>query len=165
MVRWRSMTVACFVAAVFLSDASAQAQIAPGPDTIDYRNPPRAYVPQRVDDLEISIERQLYDANPALARRAAARLAASREEALQLLPPAFRAELSAIPIFLMYGSQARGGGRDNGMFYAPSDAPLGSGRTALTRWRSDAVNRDGNRYCMSACEEDRHWSGFYRKRT
>jgi len=145
MSGWKATIVACFFAAVLLVDASAQAQIAPGPDTIDYRNPPREYVTQRVGDLAISIEKQLNDENPELARRAVARLAASREEALQLLPPASRAELRAIPIFLMYGSKASGGGRDNGIFYAPSDAPLK--RPLLdARWGNVIVVRSADNY-------------------
>jgi hypothetical protein len=145
MIWWKSKTLACTLAATLLMDTSAQAQVAPGPDTIDYRNPPRIYVTQRVRDLEISIEKQLYDENPELARRAVARLAASREEALQLLPPTSRAELRAIPVFLMYGSQARGGGRDNGIFYVSRDAPLK--RPLLdTRWGNVIVVRSANNY-------------------
>ena len=74
-----------------------------------------------------------------------ARLVASREEALQRLPPASRDELRAIPFFLMYGSQAHGGGRDNGMFYSPSDAPLK--RPLLdARWGNVIVIRSANNY-------------------
>jgi hypothetical protein len=139
------MPVACAFAAAFLVDASVQAQIAPGPDTTDYRNPPRDYVTQRVGDLAISIEKQLDDENPELARRAVARLAASREEALQMLPPSSRAELRAIPFFLMYGTQARGGGRDNGIFYARSGAPLK--RPLLdARWGNVIVVRSARNY-------------------
>jgi hypothetical protein len=145
MIRWKSMTAAYTLATILVVGASARAQIAPGPDTTNYQNPPRDYVSQRVGDLVISLEKQLIDENPGLAQRALARLAASREEALQRLPPASRAELRAIPFYLMYGSQAHGGGRDNGIFYAPSEAPL---KRPLfdARWGNVIVVRSANNY-------------------
>ena len=60
MTRWNCMTFVCCVAALLVGARSAQAQVEHGPDTIDYRNPPRDYVTQRVDDLDVSIEKQLY---------------------------------------------------------------------------------------------------------
>jgi hypothetical protein len=145
MTRWRFLLLACLAGWLPLVAANTWAQIAPAPDTIDYRYPPRDFVTQRVGDLDISVEKQLYDENPALARRAVARLAASREEALQLLPPPSRDELRALPFFLLYGSQASGGGRDNGMFYAPRDAPLK--RPLLdARWGNVIVVRSASNY-------------------
>lgn len=145
MILCRAATFACFSGALLLVAMSPHAQVASPPDTIDYRDPPRAFVTQHVGDLDVFIEKPLHDENPALARRAVERLAASREQALQLLPPDSRAELRAIPVFLMYGSRAQGGGRDSGMFYAPADAPRKRPLLDL-RWGNVIVVRSADNY-------------------
>jgi hypothetical protein len=74
-------------------------------------------------DLTVYVERQLMKEAPRIAERALARLEAKREVAIAALPEHARAEMRRIPFFLMYGPQATGGGRDNGLRYHPKNAP------------------------------------------
>ncbi len=56
---------------------------------------------------------------------------------LALLPEPSRARLRKVPIYLLYGPKAKGGGRDNGLEYFQKDAPKHH-RLLDPRW-SDCV--------------------------
>jgi hypothetical protein len=105
--------------------APARRQTPPPPaqKPVDYRNPAREYRAVRVGRLTVSVENQLLTDAPETARLALARLERKVGEALEALPEPARAELRRIPLFLMYGPKARGGGRDNGLEYFQKDAP------------------------------------------
>jgi len=90
---------------------------------VDFRNPPRRYEARVIGDLQVSVERQLLQDRPDVARRALERLARERNEAIASLPASARAELRAVPFFLMEGPRAREGGRDNGLEYFKKGAP------------------------------------------
>jgi len=89
----------------------------PPQEYVDYRQPPRQYVTTHHGKWTILVEEQLETDAPALAKQAMARLARKLDEALKALPEPSRATLQMLRIFLMYGPQAKGGGRDNGLDY------------------------------------------------
>jgi hypothetical protein len=95
----------------------------PAQKPVDYHTPARTYQAVRVGSLTVSVEKQLLTEAPETARRALARLERKVAEALEALPARSRGELRSIPLFLMYGPEARGGGRDNGLEYFQKDAP------------------------------------------
>jgi hypothetical protein len=95
----------------------------PAQKAVDYRNPRREYKTVRVGSLKVSVEKQLLIAAPETARRALARLERKVGEALAALPEAARPGLRRVPLFLMYGPKAKGGGRDNGLEYFQKNAP------------------------------------------
>jgi hypothetical protein len=105
-------------------------EVRPGPKypgipqkPVNFREPPRVYAAVPTNDWTIQVEKQLMDEDPKLAGKAAARLAQKLNAALAVLPEATRANLKKLPIFLMYGPEAKGGGRDNGFEYHQLSAP------------------------------------------
>jgi hypothetical protein len=80
-------------------------------------------VPARAGTWRVFVEKQLQTDKPALAQRALERLEKKLEEAMAVLPEASHAKLKKLRLFLMYGPQARGGGRDNGLEYFQKEAP------------------------------------------
>ena len=90
---------------------------------VNFRQPKREYEKLKVGKLALRVEKQLVKESPTLARRAAARLSKNINLALSKLPRHARPVLQEIPFYLMYGSKAKGGGRDNGLAYFQKDAP------------------------------------------
>ncbi len=90
---------------------------------MDYSDPPREYRKVTKGDLVVFVEQQLLDEAPGTADRAIARLVKMRKSAFAAFPPSARDELREIPIYLMYGPKARGGGMSNGLQYFPEAAP------------------------------------------
>ena len=84
---------------------------------VDFNNPPREYASHSMRGWSVLVEKQLIDESPLVARAAMRRL----EEKLGVLatkfPKANLPELRKIKIFLMYGPQAKGGGRASGLEY------------------------------------------------
>lgn len=111
----------------------ALAAVRPGPaparertpphKAVDYRHPAREYEKVRLGGWTVWVEKPLLSREPALARRALARLEKKLGEALAALPRPAHARLEGLPIFLMYGPKAEGGGRDNGLEYFQKNAP------------------------------------------
>lgn len=105
---------------------------------VDFRNPQRQYKQVRLDKWTVFVEKQLLSESPALARQAQARMKAMLAKALKALPKPSRANLQKLPIYLMYGPRARGGGRDNGLEYFQKNAPEYDKGLDL-RWKSCVV--------------------------
>lgn len=108
-----------------------------GPEHIDFRNPPREYETVYFDKWTVFVEKQLRSEDPAVARRALARMKVMLPKALAALPEHSRANLRKLPIYLMYGPEAKGGGHDNRLEYFPKDSPK-HGKYLDPRW-SDCV--------------------------
>ncbi len=101
----------------------AATQEPPAAAVIDFRRPARAYKEIRMGELKVAVEKQLQEEDPATATKALERLKAVRTRTLAALPAKARKQLAEIPFFLMYGPEANGGGRDNGLEYFQKDAP------------------------------------------
>jgi hypothetical protein len=95
----------------------------PSQKKVDYRNPEREYKSVRLDKWTMLVEKQLLAEAPTAARQAQARMKIMLPKAMAALPDHSRANLKKLPIYLMYGPKARGGGRDNGLEYFQKDAP------------------------------------------
>jgi hypothetical protein len=98
------------------------------PRAVDFRRPARQYesltiADSKFGDLTVLVEKQLKADTPAVAKAAIARLKAKRAEALSVLPKPAREKLAKVRFFLLYGSKARNGGRDNGLEYFQKNAP------------------------------------------
>ncbi|HTU93597.1 MAG TPA: hypothetical protein VMF69_26185 [Gemmataceae bacterium] len=105
---------------------------------VDFRNPPREYKTVRLDKWTVFVEKQLVSESPAVARLAQARIKVMLAKALAALPEPSRANIKQLPIYLMYGPKARGGGRDNGLEYFQKDAPKHHKHLDL-QWKSCMV--------------------------
>jgi len=90
---------------------------------VNYRVPPREYVTSATNGWRLELEKQLTVDEPALAAKAAARLAANLNAALAALPAACRDKLRRHQVFLLYGPKAKHDGRDNGAEYFQPSAP------------------------------------------
>jgi hypothetical protein len=103
----------------------AQAQDAGKRDkpVINYRNPPREYQDFKTGNWVIKLEKQMLVEDPALAQRASARLEQKLALLLTILPKHTHAELQQVPIYLMFGPRATGGGEDSGLSYFQKNAP------------------------------------------
>lgn len=90
---------------------------------VDFNHPAREYVPRKLSGWSVLVEKQLLDESPDLAQAALDRLARKLGEAVVALPQTALSDLRKLRIFLMYGSRAKAGGRDNGLEYFRADAP------------------------------------------
>jgi hypothetical protein len=113
------------------------------PREVDYRRPSRQYEKVKLegasaDDVSVWVEKQLKADAPAIAERALARLKATRDRALAVVPNRERERLAKIPFFLLYGPKARNGGRDNGLEYFQKQAPDHHAKLDAT-WRHAIV--------------------------
>lgn len=90
---------------------------------VDFSSPAREYKTVHLDKWTILIEKQLLSDSPVVARQAQVRLKRVLAKALAALPEPSRADLKKLPIYLLYGPNAKGGGRDNGLEYFQKDAP------------------------------------------
>lgn len=90
---------------------------APSAPRANYREPERGYLVERAGDFTLYIEEQLRTEKPEVARQAIARLTQKRRKVLSLLPSHARRRLERVPLYLMYGPEARGGGKGNGLEY------------------------------------------------
>ncbi len=105
---------------------------------VDYRQPRRVYEAIRVGNGTVLVEKQLLSDAPDVAKQSLARLRKKWSEALAALPRAVRADMRKLPLFLLYGPKAKGGGRDNGLEYFPKNAPRHH-RTLDPRWSNCVV--------------------------
>lgn len=122
----------CVFAALYLALAGAarrlradERKIPPPPSQkkVDYRQPKRDYKKVPLGKWTVFAEKQLLSESPLVARKALSRLKVMLPKALAALPKPSRDLLKKLPIYLMYGPKAKGGGRDNGLEYFQKDAP------------------------------------------
>jgi hypothetical protein len=98
------------------------------PAAVNYRRTERKYESVKLADAKygnatVSVEKQLKTDEPAVAKRALARLKAKRALALAAAPKSARERLAKVPFFLMYGPKSRGGGKGSGLVYFQKNAP------------------------------------------
>ena len=105
---------------------------------VNFRDPRREYTPVPAAGWTIQVETQALSEEPEIAGKAVARLGKMLNEALAVLPEASRARLKKLPVFLMYGPKAKGGGRDNGCEYFQQRAP-DCDHTIDPRWGNSIV--------------------------
>ncbi len=90
---------------------------------VNYREPARAYVVTNAHGWTVRLDRELTEAQPALAREALTRLDAKLADVLHRLPAGSHPLLRRLPIFLLLGEESKAGGRDNGAEYFQRQAP------------------------------------------
>jgi len=132
---------------LLLVSACAAGEPAPAPSSpkpaVNFREPERVYQAVQLGQWTVRVERELQTKEPDLAKRALARLEAKLGVMLAALPSSARARLEKLPIFLMYGPRAAGGGKDNGAEYFQRNAPEHH-KQLDPRWKSCVVI-----YCAS----------------
>jgi hypothetical protein len=112
---------------------------------VNFRDPARQYESLRIGEFKFTVEKQLLQQSPGLAKRSATRLAKNIDSALAILPDQAKPILKEIPFFLMYGSKAKGGGRDSGLAYFQKQAP--KNRPELDKnWGSSIVVYSADNY-------------------
>jgi hypothetical protein len=112
---------------------------APAPKpVVNFREPQRTYQTAPLGQWTVRVEQQLLAEAPDLAKRALARLESKLGVMLAALPSPARARLQKLPIFLMYGPKAKGGGKDNGAEYFQRNAPEHH-KQLDPRWKSCVV--------------------------
>jgi hypothetical protein len=90
---------------------------------VDFNHPPREYFVHRLHGWEVLVEKQLAGEDAGLAKAAIARLECALGETAAVLPTNALPDLQQLKIFLMYGPQAKAGGRSRGLQYFGADAP------------------------------------------
>jgi len=119
---------------------------APAPKpAVNFREPQRTYQTVPLGQWTVMVEQQLPAEEPDLARQALARLEAKLGVMLAALPGPARPRLQKLPIFLMYGPKAKGGGHDNGAEYFQRNAPEHHKHLDL-RWKSCVVIYSAENY-------------------
>ena len=112
---------------------------------VDFNHPPRDYVAHPIHGWSVLVEKQLVDESPKLAKRALERLEAKLTTAAAVLPAAALPDLRKLKIFLMVGSKATGGGRNNGLEYFRAEAPrITTG--SIHGWAESIVIFDAENY-------------------
>ena len=101
----------------------------------DFRHPPRQYVSLRQGGRSYFVEQNL---SPQRAQAAVNRLDTHLRASIQLLPSHSRPALRRLPVFVLEGPAAPGGGKDNGLEYFRQDAP-DHFKTLDPRWRDCIV--------------------------
>lgn len=112
---------------------------------VNYSEPPREYEAVPLNGRTIQVERQLLSDSPDLAKQALGRLEQKLGEAFAALPESSHDNLKKLQLFLMYGPNAKGGGRDNGLEYFQKNAPE-CYRTLDPRWGSSVVIYSAENY-------------------
>ena len=102
--------------------AAEPAAPAPKP-VVNFREPARTYNTVPLGQWTVMVEQQLQADEPDLAKQALARLESKLGVMMAALPASARARLQKLPIYLMYGPKAAGGGHDNGAEYFQRNAP------------------------------------------
>jgi hypothetical protein len=133
----------CLTVVAVLPAGAAQPPPAPPPEKppeaqVNYRDPPRQYETYRLAGWTVQVERQLVAEAPELAKRALARLESKLGVMLAALPKHAHPLLRKAPIYLMYGSRAKGGGHDRGASYHQKDAPKRQ-KNLDPRWQNCVV--------------------------
>lgn len=92
-------------------------------ETVDFNHPPREYATRTLQGWTIYVECELLTNDPALAEKALNRLDDKLDKVLSLIPRQAHESLQKLPIFLLYGTSATLGGRNNGAEYFQRVAP------------------------------------------
>jgi hypothetical protein len=92
-------------------------------EPVDFNHPPRDYVTHKLHGWSVLVEKQLVDEAPKLAKTTLARLENNLGEAVAVPPAATLPDLRKLRIFLLYGPQAKAGGRKSGLEYFRANAP------------------------------------------
>jgi hypothetical protein len=119
----------------------------PPQEYVDYRQPPRQYITTHLGTWSVMVEAQLQTDAPELAKQALARLGKKLGEAMKALPAPSRASLQKLPIYLMYGPKATGGGRDNGLDYISRTGP-DYYKQLDPRWKSSVIIYSAENYAQ-----------------
>ena len=131
----------------------------------EYRNYAfRAYKKLDGFELELIVEKALYDADPELAIAAAKKLEANTLEALALLPKHSRNSFSDIRYYIFIGDESRTGGRHGGQWYfRESDSmPDRFDNSIVVRSAKDYLTRyKGARPVQTAVHELSHAYYYY----
>jgi hypothetical protein len=90
---------------------------------VNFSDPPREYETVQLGPWKALVEKQLLAEQPALAKRALAKLERQLGELFAVLPRQSHEDLRKLTLLLMYGVAAKGGGRNNGLEYFQKDAP------------------------------------------
>ncbi|HYG75722.1 MAG TPA: zinc-dependent peptidase [Planctomycetota bacterium] len=123
------------------------------PPRIDYRTPERSYVEHKAAGWTVMVERELEEKRPAVSADALKRLDVKLAEFAALIPEAARERLKKIPIFLLMGAEATGGGRVSGAEYFQKTAPDHYAYLDK-RWGSSVVIYSAKNYL----QQNNHWS-------
>jgi hypothetical protein len=138
-------TAACLILLSACPGMAAEpAASAPKP-VVNFREPQRTYQTVPLGQWTVMVEQQLPAEDPELAKRALARLESKLGVMLAALPSPARPRLQKLPIFLMYGPKAKGGGHDNGAEYFQRNAPEHHKHLDL-RWKSCVVIYSAENY-------------------
>lgn len=105
---------------------------------IDFRTPARVYEVRKIGRWTFQVEKQLLKEAPELAKKTLERLEKKLNEALAALPKTTHPTFLKLKFFLLYGPNAKGGGRNNGLEYLRKNAPDFHEEYDL-RWRSAVV--------------------------
>ena len=89
---------------------------------VDLNHPPREFVAHRVQGWDVLVEKQLVDEVPELAKTTLARLEKQLGETVAVLPASALPDLRRVNILLMYGPDAKAGGRTEGLEYFMANA-------------------------------------------
>jgi outer membrane protein assembly factor BamB len=112
---------------------------------VNFREPKRVFERVAMGRWQISVEKQLLDEAPDLAKKALSRLERKLDEALSLLPETSHERIRSLALFLMYGPKADGGGRDNGLEYFQKSA-ADHDATLDPAWKSAVVIYSAENY-------------------
>lgn len=134
----------CILVLLLLSSANVQAQKKDKPRP-DYRSPTREYEDVTVGDRTFIVEKELLTKEPAIAKKALKRLKENIDLTLRILPTHAHAQVAKQQFWLMYGSKAKGGGRDSGLTYFRPGAPKHDVKRDL-RWNSAVVVYSAKNY-------------------
>lgn len=83
----------------------------------------RLYVVGKAGKLTVQVEKQLMADEPEIAKKALARLDEKLAEAFKAVPKPAQPDLRKLRFFLMYGTKAKDGGRNNGLEYFRKNSP------------------------------------------
>ena len=124
----------------------AAESVAPPPKpVVDFREPQRTYQTVPLGPWTVMVEQQLPAEDPDLATQALARLESKLGVMLAALPSPARARLQKLPVFLMYGSKARGGGHNSGAEFFQKNAPEHH-KQLDSQWKSCVVIYSAKNY-------------------
>ena len=112
---------------------------------VNFREPERSYALTNLNGWTLQLEQELLDRQPALAQRAAHRLATKLAGVMDLLPRPTHGVLRRLPVFLLLGEESVHGGHDNGAEYFQRQAP-DAWPLLDRRWRSALVIYSARNY-------------------
>lgn len=124
----KASVVFLVVACVFMTTAAStlaqtKSKARKSADAANYRVPERKWAEVSRGGRKFIVEQELLDRDPALAKKALARLKTNIDLALQILPEHAQPHVAKQQFWLLYGSKAKGGGKDSGLAYFRPGSP------------------------------------------